>query len=68
METLTPSEACLIAGVPAAQLIRWAWEDWDVYTRKPRGLIGPKSAGTRHKPRWREQDVRAWRARYEAVA
>lgn len=51
METLSPAEASPIAGVPVAQLLRWAYE-----------RVGPKNVGTKHKPRYREMDVKAWRA------
>ncbi len=64
MDSLTPAEAAAIAGVPAAQLIRWAWEDWDVYQRRPSGQVGPRNCGTRAKPLYREADVLAWRRRY----
>lgn len=67
MESLTPSEAAAHAGVPAAQLVRWAWEDWDVYARRPSGQVGPRNCGTRGKPRWREEDVLAWRAKYQGA-
>jgi len=46
---LTPDEAAPIVGVPAAQLKRWAWD-----------RVGPKNSGTRHKPKYREEDLRAW--------
>lgn len=65
MDNLTPAEASEIAGVPVAQLIRWAWEDWDVYQRRPSGQIGPRNCGTRGKPLYRREDVVAWRAKYE---
>lgn len=46
---LTPEEAALILGVPAAQLKRWAWD-----------RVGPKNSGTKWKPRYQEADLRAW--------
>jgi hypothetical protein len=49
---LTPDEAAPIVGVPAAQLKRWAWD-----------RVGPKNSGTRHKPKYREEDLRAWKAK-----
>lgn len=64
MESLTPAEAAELAGVPAAQLVRWAWEDWDAYERRPSCTVGPRNVGTRHKPMWRRDDVLKWRARY----
>lgn len=65
MDGLLPTEAAQLAGVPPAQLLRWAWEDWDSGQRKPMGLIGPRNTGTRSKPRYREADVVAWRAKYQ---
>lgn len=65
MESLSPTEASAHAGVPAAQLVRWAWEDWDVYQRRPSGQVGPRNCGTRSKPRWRTEDVVKWRAKYQ---
>ena len=67
MDNLTPAEASEIAGVPVAQLVRWAWEDWDVYARRPSGQIGPRNCGTRSKPLYRREDVVAWRAKYEVA-
>ncbi len=65
METLTPTEAAELAGVPVAQLMRWAWDDWDVYEKRAMGLSGPKSTGTRGKPVWRRADVIKWRRKYQ---
>lgn len=65
VDSLSPTEASAQAGVPTAQLLRWAWEDWDVYQRRPSGQIGPRNSGTRHKPLYRVEDVVAWRRRYE---
>lgn len=65
MDALTIAEAAVVAGVPAVQLRRWAWEDWDVYGRKPSGQVGPRNIGTRNKPLYLEQDVREWRSAYE---
>lgn len=48
-DLLTPDEAALIVGVPAHQLIAWAWD-----------RVGPTNVGTRVKPRYREEDLRAW--------
>ncbi len=64
MEALTPTEAAELAGVPVAQLIRWAWADWDVRERRALGLVGPRNWGTRMKPQWRRSDVVKWRAKY----
>ncbi len=64
MDSLTPAEAAALAGVPTAQLVRWAWEDWDVYQRRAAGQVGPRNCGTRSKPLYREADVTTWRARY----
>lgn len=58
MAVLTVEQAAPIAGVPAAQLIRWA------YDRSG----GPRNIGTRHKPRYDEDDVREWRAGKEGLA
>lgn len=65
MDSLTPSEAAAHAGVPAAQLLRWAWEDWDVVGRRASGQVGPRNSGTRGKPLYRQSDVVAWRAKYQ---
>ncbi len=65
MDNLSPQEAALIAGAPAAQLLRWAWDDWDRFAKRPFGKIGPRNVGTRHKPKFREDDVRAWRKAHE---
>ncbi len=64
VDSLTPAEAAAVAGVPAAQLVRWAWEDWDVYAKRASGQVGPRNCGTRSKPLWREADVVAWRRKY----
>jgi len=63
MDTLSLAEASVAAGVPAVQLKRWAWEDWDVYQRRASGQVGPRNVGTRNNPLYLEQDVREWRAR-----
>ncbi len=68
MDSLTPIEAAAHAGVPAAQLVRWAWEDWDVYARRPSGQVGPRNCGTRSRPLYREADVVAWRRSHEERA
>lgn len=65
MDALSLAEAATIAGVPAVQLRRWAWEDWDVYGRNPSGQVGPRNIGTRNKPLYLEQDVREWRGKYQ---
>lgn len=65
MDSLSPTEAAAHAGVPAAQLVRWAWEDWDVVGRRASGQVGPRNCGTRHRPLYREADVVAWRAKYQ---
>lgn len=65
MDSLPPNDAAHIAGVPPQQLIRWAWDDWDVGRRRARGQVGPRNCGTRHKPLWKREDVLAWRGRYE---
>ncbi len=66
MDSLSPTEAAAHAGVPAAQLVRWAWEDWDVSARRPSGQVGPRNCGTRSKPLYREADVVAWRRKHES--
>lgn len=48
-DALTPDEASPIAGVPVEQLKRWAWD-----------RVGPKNVGTRYKPKYLEEDLRAW--------
>lgn len=50
MTLLSPAEAAPIAGVPPVQLERWAWLD-----------VGPRNVGTRGKPRYRAEDIEAWR-------
>lgn len=65
METLTAAEAAEIAGAPAAQLLRWAWDDWDSGQRRASGQVGPRNVGTRWKPRYRAADVVAWRSKYQ---
>ncbi len=67
MEMLTPAEASGLTGVPAVQLIRWAWEDWDIYTKRAAGKVGPKNSGTRGKPMYRPLDVVTWRRQYESA-
>lgn len=67
MALLTPSEAAPIAGVPASQLERWAYLDWDAWSKKPRGKDGPRNCGTRFHPRYDEDDVREWRHKHDAV-
>lgn len=68
MDNLSPQEAAHIAGAPVAQLLRWAWDDWDRYSKRPFGKIGPRNVGTRHKPMYREDDVIAWRKAHEGRA
>lgn len=68
MDSLTPPEAAAHAGVPAAQLVRWAWEDWDVVGKRASGQVGPRNCGTRHKPLYRVEDVVAWRAKYQGAS
>lgn len=65
MDNLSPAQAAELAGAPVAQLLRWAWDDWDRYSKKPYGKIGPRNVGTRHKPMFREADVIAWRKEKE---
>lgn len=65
MDALSVADAAQVAGVPSVQLKRWAWEDWDVYGRRPFGLVGPRNVGTRQKPLYLEQDVREWRAKHQ---
>ena len=48
-ELLTPSEAAPLAGVPVAQLERWAWLG-----------VGPRNLGTKLKPLYRDKDIRCW--------
>lgn len=48
-DLLTPDAAAAIAGVPAYQLCAWAYD-----------RVGPKNVGTRHRPLYRAEDVRAW--------
>jgi hypothetical protein len=67
VDTLTPAEAANVGGVPTAQLLRWAWEDWDVYEKRAGGRIGPRNVGTRRKPLYLERDVRQWRDGHERV-
>jgi hypothetical protein len=50
-DLLTPEEASAIAGVPAQQLRRWAWL-----------RVGPRNSGTRHRPKFHEDDIREWRS------
>lgn len=52
---MTPEQASLLIGVPAVQLKRWAWE-----------RVGPRNVGTRWKPRYEEEDLRAWLERRAA--
>lgn len=56
MTILTPMQASEIAGVPAAQLIRWAYLGQ-----------GPRNSGTKHKPAYHEDEVREWRHRHDEV-
>lgn len=49
-DLLTPEESAPLAGVPAVQLKRWAWL-----------RVGPRNSGTRHRPKYHEDDVREWR-------
>lgn len=50
-DVLTPDQASIIAGVPAEQLRRWAWD-----------RVGPRNIGTRYTPKYSEEDVIAWRS------
>lgn len=67
-DALDPDLASPLAGVPAEQLRRWAWNDWDIGQRRPLGLAGPKNIGTRHKPKYLDEDVRAWKTALNASA
>jgi hypothetical protein len=49
-DALTPEQASIIAGVPAEQLKRWAWD-----------RVGPRNIGTRYNPKYTEEDLKAWR-------
>lgn len=49
-DALTPQQASIIAGVPAGQLIRWAWES-----------VGPRNVGTRRRPRFEQGEIERWR-------
>lgn len=51
-DLLTPGEAAAYAGVPVAQLLRWAIEG-----------VGPRNAGTRRKPRYERDRLKQWLAR-----
>jgi hypothetical protein len=55
-ELLTPAEASPIAGVPAVQLMRWAWL-----------RVGPRNSGTKFKPRYHADDLREWREAQHAI-
>jgi len=46
---LTPEQASEIIGVPAVQLQRWAYLGQ-----------GPRNSGTKHKPMFDEDDLKAW--------
>lgn len=54
-ELLTPSQAAPIAGVPAVQLVRWAYLQ-----------VGPRNSGTKNKPKFREVDLKEWRLKRAA--
>lgn len=56
MTLLSPAEAAPIAGVPVVQLERWAWLE-----------VGPRNSGTRSRPRYRREDVEAWRKAKERL-
>lgn len=62
---LTPDQAAPIAGVPSYQLMLWAYDDWDVHAKRASGKHGPRNIGTRHKPRYDEDDVREWRHKHD---
>lgn len=49
MTFLTPSQASEIVGVPEVQLRRWVYLG-----------LGPKNSGTKHKPMFDEDDLKAW--------
>jgi hypothetical protein len=55
-DLLTPAEASPIAGVPAVQLVRWAWL-----------RVGPRNSGTRHRPKYHADDLREWREAYDVM-
>ena len=55
-DLLTPDEAAPVAGVPAAQLIRWAWDG-----------VGPKFVGSKWQPKYREEDLRTWREKMQTA-
>ena len=50
MTLLTPTQASELVGVPAVQLCRWAYLGQ-----------GPRNSGTKHKPMFDEDDLKAWR-------
>ena len=45
----TPDEAAQIVGVPAVQLLRWAYIGQ-----------GPRNSGTKRKPMFDEEDLERW--------
>jgi len=47
---LTPEQASEIVGVPAVQLVRWAYLGQ-----------GPRNSGTKHKPMFDEDDLAEWK-------
>ena len=61
---LTPEQASQIIGVPAVQLRRWAYAEWDKVEWKPFGKIGPINVGTVHKPMFDEEELIRWRERF----
>lgn len=62
-DLLSPQDAAAIAGVPAAQLLRWIAEQPSL--RDGEAFRGPgiRYVGPRHRPRFRREDVERWRER-----
>ncbi len=52
----TPTEAAEIVGVPAVQLLRWAYLDQ-----------GPRNSGTKRKPMFAEEDLERWRKQHASM-
>lgn len=62
-DLLSPQDAAALAGVPAAQLLRWIAEQPRL--RDGEAFRGPgiRYVGPRHRPRFRREDVEGWRDR-----
>lgn len=60
-DLLSPQDAAALAGVPAAQLLRWIAEQPRL--RDGEAFRGPgiRYVGPRHRPRFRREDVEGWR-------